>query len=192
MTESGWMNEETSLKWLQHFEKYRIPGPCVLILDSHVSHRSTSALTFCEEKSIHLICLPSHTTHRLQPLDRSFFKPLKAYYNEACNNFVHRTVGERKITKFNFGSIFKTAWCRSATLPKAVSYLVAFSLSMPILFKNTGFCLLYQKTHRVLYRQRQQYHQIAAQTRRFISYFLLLQKLQKCPVGVDRSKKLAP
>ena len=121
MSDSGWMNEETFLQWLFHFEEFRVPGPCVLILDGHVSHRSLGALKFCEEKSIHLICLPSHTTHRLQPLDRSFFKPLKSYYNEACNNFIHRSAGERKINKLNFGLLFKSAWSKAATPSNAES-----------------------------------------------------------------------
>ncbi|KAJ4430468.1 hypothetical protein ANN_22684 [Periplaneta americana] len=76
-TESGWKTEDAFLLWLQHFERFRAPVSSVLVLDGHISHKSLRALEFCKEKQIHVICLSSHTTHRLQPLDRSFFKHLK-------------------------------------------------------------------------------------------------------------------
>ncbi|XP_063241227.1 uncharacterized protein LOC134541602 [Bacillus rossius redtenbacheri] len=115
MTESGWINEEAFVKWLHHFQKFRVAGRCLIVLDGHSSHKSIQALEFCEKNLISIICLPSHTTHRLQPLDRSFFKPLKTFYNETCNKFVQQHGGERKITKFNFGGIFRIAWSQAAT-----------------------------------------------------------------------------
>ena len=75
---------------------------------------SLQALKFCEEND-NMICLPSHTTHRLQPLDRSFFKPLKNYYNNECNTFIRNTQGDRKINKLSFGRIFRAAWLKAVT-----------------------------------------------------------------------------
>lgn len=115
MTDSGWINEEAFMKWLQHFEAHRVPGPCILLLDGHASHKTLQALQFCEDHNINMICLPSHTTHRLQPLDRSFFKPLKSYYDNECMSFMRNTKGERKISKLTFGRIFKAAWMKAAT-----------------------------------------------------------------------------
>lgn len=115
MTDSGWINEDAFLSWLHHFQKNRVPGACLLLVDGHASHKSLGALTFCDKNDINMVCLPSHTTHRLQPLDRSFFKPLKAYYDNECNKFVRNTQGERKINKITFGRIFKDAWLKAAT-----------------------------------------------------------------------------
>ncbi|KAJ4449626.1 hypothetical protein ANN_01029 [Periplaneta americana] len=117
-TESGWITEDAFLLWLKHFERFRAPGPSVLVLDGHINHKSLRTLEFCEKKQINVICLPSHTTRRLQPLYRSFFKPLKTYFCEASNNFVHRFLedeGPRKISKVTFGGMLKTAWCKAAT-----------------------------------------------------------------------------
>lgn len=141
-TESGWITEDAFLLWLKHFDRFRAPGPSVLVLDGHISHKSLRALEFCEKKQIHVICLPSHTTHRLQPLDRSFFKPLKTYFCEASNNFVHRSFlegeGPRKISKVTFDGILKTAWCKAATqeLRRVVSEQQESTLSIPMLCKS--------------------------------------------------------
>lgn len=121
MSESGWINEELFLVWLQHFQNNRIPGCCVLVLDGHASHKSLPVLQYCEKNNITLMALPSHTTHRLQPLDRSFFKPFKAFYDKECNAFMTAFQSERKITKFNFGRLFNRAWCKAATLDNAVN-----------------------------------------------------------------------
>ena len=120
MTDSGWINEDVFLKWLHHFQAHRAPGTCLLLLDGHISHKSLQALQYCEENNIHMICLPSHTSRRLQPLGQSFFKPLKDYYDDECNTFMHRPrtnnkEGERKISKSTFGGIFKKAWLKAAT-----------------------------------------------------------------------------
>ncbi|KAJ4434095.1 hypothetical protein ANN_16415 [Periplaneta americana] len=52
-TESGWITEDAFLLWLKHFERFRAPGPSVLVLDGHISHKSLRALEFCEKKQIH-------------------------------------------------------------------------------------------------------------------------------------------
>jgi len=46
----------------------------------HGSHVSTAAIEFCLQKKIILLCLPSHTTHLLQPLDVGVFAPLATTY----------------------------------------------------------------------------------------------------------------
>jgi hypothetical protein len=38
MTDSGNINEDIFLEWLQHFQTHRSPGKCLLILDGHASH----------------------------------------------------------------------------------------------------------------------------------------------------------
>jgi len=45
----------------------------LLILDDYASHiNSPDMLQMAAKKNIHILCLPSHTTHYLQPLDRAF------------------------------------------------------------------------------------------------------------------------
>ena len=45
----------------------------LLVLDGHASHRPLDVVTYAREHDVALLCLPPHTTHRLQPLDRTFF-----------------------------------------------------------------------------------------------------------------------
>ncbi|XP_061188871.1 uncharacterized protein LOC133197047 [Saccostrea echinata] len=48
----------------------------------------TSSSGGSEENDVEIFCLPPHTTHWIQPLDRSVFGPLKkAYYKHIVNHF---------------------------------------------------------------------------------------------------------
>lgn len=96
-------------------------GKCVLILDGHSSHCSNvEMLEFAEENEIILICLLSHTTHFLQPLDRTFFKSLKCFYYDECNKFI-TTNPSRKLSRLQFGKILASAWNKSASVSNATS-----------------------------------------------------------------------
>ena len=83
VSESGWMEKENFLSW---FEKLFLPsvkacldsGPVVLIFDGHHSHISINLLELARARNVHLVCLPAHTSHILQPLDVGVFGPMKA------------------------------------------------------------------------------------------------------------------
>lgn len=96
---------DLGLKWLMNdfeptsAEKISSPGHwCLLILDGHNSHCTYPFVEYCGRHKIALICLPSHTTHRLQPCDVGVFGPLasswKAEVNEASKHDI-------QITKYN-------------------------------------------------------------------------------------------
>lgn len=119
MSETGYINEELFLTWLQHFQRHRPRGKCILILDGHASHHSLPCLEYCSENKIELLCLPPHTTHVLQPLDRAVFKPLKTFYNQSATMYI-RNHPSNSITKLNFGKIFNEAWNKTATVGNAV------------------------------------------------------------------------
>ena len=66
-TKSGWMDQETLLKWLDHFYKYvKASGEkkVLLILDNHSCQRSMDAIVFARENHIGMLSLPPHTSHR--------------------------------------------------------------------------------------------------------------------------------
>ena len=54
----------------------------MLIFDGHQSHILNEAIEFCEAHKIILLCLPSHSTHLLQPLHVSFLRPLANAYRK--------------------------------------------------------------------------------------------------------------
>ena len=79
------MTTETSVKYLEHFVKYVRNPPkskVILLFDIHSSHVSLEASYFCRARGIVMLGFPPHTTHKIiQPLDVSFFDPLKIFYN---------------------------------------------------------------------------------------------------------------
>lgn len=91
-------------------------------------------LEYAEQHDLILLCLPSHTTQFLQPLDRTFLKNLKAHFSNACNAFV-RANPKRKISRLQFGELLSCAWSKSATVDNAVSA-----------FRATGICPLNPET----------------------------------------------
>jgi len=96
-------------------------GKVLLILDGHSSHCSSiEMLEYAERNDIILLSLPSHTSHYLQPLDRSFFKSLKSYYYSACNTFMLNNP-LRQITRLTFGKLLSDGWSKAATVENAIS-----------------------------------------------------------------------
>jgi len=74
---NGWTDRELAQFYIEnHFEKItHTPEPCLLIFDDHNSHLTSEFCQFCLNRQIHLFCLPTHSTHLLQPLDVGLFSP---------------------------------------------------------------------------------------------------------------------
>ncbi|XP_018358953.1 PREDICTED: uncharacterized protein LOC108758464 [Trachymyrmex cornetzi] len=115
MTEKGWVTEEAFKAWLSHFNRFRTKGKVILILDGHLSHTNLTVVDLCEESDIELILIPPHTSHAIQPLDVSFFKPLKIYYHQRAISWQHSNVG-KGITRIVFGILLKHAWNLAASI----------------------------------------------------------------------------
>ncbi|KAJ8971249.1 hypothetical protein NQ314_000790 [Rhamnusium bicolor] len=62
-------------------------GQKILIGDNLTSHFSEAVLNKCQEMSIAFICLPRNATHVMQPLDVSFYAPLKKYWREILTHW---------------------------------------------------------------------------------------------------------
>ena len=64
------------LEWFKFFIANIPPTrPVLLIEDGHASHISIEVIKLAQSNDIHLLCLPSHTTHLLQPLMWVFLNP---------------------------------------------------------------------------------------------------------------------
>jgi len=68
---------------------------------------------FCETKRILVLCLPSHTTHRLQPCDVGVFGPLASSWKSEVNVMGRQY---KKITKYNLLGIYHSARQRALTI----------------------------------------------------------------------------
>lgn len=123
-SDNGWTNCEIFVKWLEHFKSIAKPeqnGKHILVMDGHHSHKTLAALDFARENGIEMITLPPHCIHRMQPLDHSFFKALKAAYNAASDTRMVANKGQR-IGFFYMAGIFTTAYKKTATVEKAVNH----------------------------------------------------------------------
>jgi len=124
-TKSGWVNEDAFLQWFEHFLSHVQPNsrdkPVVLILDGHSSHtKNLLLIDKARDNNVVMISLPSHCTHRMQPLDVSFFKSLKSFYNQEVQCWLRRHQG-RPVTEYQIAELFGIAYGKAATIANAAS-----------------------------------------------------------------------
>lgn len=108
---SGWMDDVIGLEWFREvfLKNCGIARPQLLILDSHHSHEVLQLLELARTEDVHLLALPPHTTHMLQPLDRVVFKPLKTAYRRYCTEFLTSNP-ELSINKVTWPGLLSRAW----------------------------------------------------------------------------------
>ena len=87
-----WMTSYLFSAWISHFIESvrRMDGIStdqwhLLILDGHASHIGLEVVQEARNVRLDLLTLPSHTSHTMQPLDVSVFKPFKTFFKEYTN-----------------------------------------------------------------------------------------------------------
>ena len=108
---NGWMTGSNFIDWLKSvFIASLSPQhpPVLLILDGHTSHISYEVRTLARDNNVHLLKLPPHLTHLLQPLDLAVFKPMKSAWDVATADFIRRE--RRAITRRDFPCLLNTIW----------------------------------------------------------------------------------
>jgi len=133
----GYTNTEITFPWFQEvFEPRKHPAKGInqhpiLVLDGHSTHvRNYEFIKYAIDHNIHLICLLSHSTHILQPLDVSIFGPLTTYYKQELEDRVrqqgpHSTIKKGDILPMLRRARIKTfkpetsrsAWWASGLIP---------------------------------------------------------------------------
>ena len=70
------MSSSAFCEWFDSFIYSAKPtrrGPVLFVLDGQYGHtRSTDLIDKARDNHINIICIPPHTTHKLQPLDKIF------------------------------------------------------------------------------------------------------------------------
>jgi len=122
-SKSGWITESIFTKWFQHFignvSPHSRSQPVVLLMDGHCSHTSNlDVVQMATENNVVLIVLPSHCTHRLQPLDISFFRSLNINYNAEVTAWLRNHPG-RCVTEYEIGGLFSCAYGKAASVNNA-------------------------------------------------------------------------
>jgi hypothetical protein len=85
VSDRGWTDDELCLEWFKivfepETSKVKKGEYRMLLFDGHGSHLTREVVTFCQEHKIILLCLPTHSTHILQPCDVGAFLPLADAY----------------------------------------------------------------------------------------------------------------
>ena len=121
LTHNGWTTNEKGLEWVEHFDEHtraRSVGKFrLLILDGHESHHSMEFEEYCKKNNIVPLCMPAHSSHRLQPLDVGCFSALKAAYGIAIEDLMRRYITH--ISKEDFFPAFYRAF-NAALTPKNI------------------------------------------------------------------------
>ena len=114
LSAKGWIDAELFDLWF-HFLLHAPPVcPLLLLVDGHSSHYSPSVINRAAEEGVIMFCLPPHSTHITQPLDRGCFSALKRSWREECCNY--RIENPYKlVSRYSFCSIFHKAWLKSMT-----------------------------------------------------------------------------
>ena len=117
----GWINQEIFLSWLDFFIA-NIPSwrPILLIYNGHASHLSIEVIEKARSNDIHLLCLPAHCTHILQPLDVSVMSSLKHHFYKACKAFLVQNPG-RVITESDLAGLVGKTWALALTPSNLIS-----------------------------------------------------------------------
>lgn len=119
---SGWMDTDTFGTYLDHFISYTMPSkeePILLILDGPTSHKSLNAVIKARKNNITLLTLPPHCSHRLQPLDLTFFGPFKNQYAKEADYFMTNNAG-KTISIGDVTELSCKAFAKVATVEKAL------------------------------------------------------------------------
>lgn len=122
--ETGWIQKESFLSWFRNFVAFSgasKESPVLLLLDGHASHtKSIDLIDLAREKGVVLLCFPPHCTHKLQPLDVAFTKPLSKYYEDEVRKWLRSHPG-RVVSLFQIASLFGAAYLQAATMLTAIN-----------------------------------------------------------------------
>lgn len=95
-SKNGWFDGDIFSDWF-HKIAYpylrRLEGRKIMIGDNLSSHLSLSIINKCVEANIEFKFLPPHSTHICQPLDVSYFRPLKAMWRKQLTKWKLKNKG---------------------------------------------------------------------------------------------------
>ena len=75
--------------------------------------RNLKVITLARENRVDIICLPPHSNHKMQTLDKAFMGPLKTFCCQEIEKWLRSRPG-RVVTIYQIGELFGNA-CRQAT-----------------------------------------------------------------------------
>lgn len=114
---SGWIQTELFTEWFNHFLQKTCPSeesPVLLILDGHNTHtRNLEIIDLARKNHVTIVSIPPHTSHKTQPLDKTFMGPLKTYYSEYVRQFLRHN--DRPVGPYDIAELFGRAYLQCQT-----------------------------------------------------------------------------
>ena len=113
-SESGWMEQANFMSWFQKcfllaVENLLQTGHVILFLYGHHSHLGLEFIELAKSFNVHPFCLPSHTSHFLQPQDVGVYGPVKKVWKSILKEYKVSTRAS-VVTRQAFPSLVKTLW----------------------------------------------------------------------------------
>lgn len=112
-----WVQSHLFTQWFEHFVKKTNPteeSPVLLILGGHYSHtRNLDVIDIAQKNNVTIVSILSHTTHKLQPLDRTFIGPSKQYYNEYIR--IWQRENQRPVGPYDIAEILGKVYLKCQT-----------------------------------------------------------------------------
>ena len=123
-TDSGWIDIYTFTEYLRFFintVKSSKENKHLLLLDGHTSHsKNLDAINLARENGVIMLSFPPHCTHKMQPLDVSFFKSLKSWYNIEVESYLRSSNG-KTVSVYLVSKLVGKAFLKAATMENAVN-----------------------------------------------------------------------
>lgn len=120
---SGWIQTDIFTRWFGHFVNFvkaSKDDPVVLVFDGHTTHtKNIDVIDMARENGVSLVCLPPHSSNRMQPLDKTFMKPFKTFYAQEIENWL-TSHPFRAVTMYQIGQLIGNAYIRAATMDIAI------------------------------------------------------------------------
>lgn len=123
---SGWIQSDLFLKWFEKFivfSRASYINRVLLLLDGHATHtKNIELIDKAREAGVILLCFPPYCTHKLQPLDVAFMKPLSIYYCNEVKKWLREHASEHRIvTHYQIASLLGKAYLKATTMTTVIN-----------------------------------------------------------------------
>ncbi|CAB4055648.1 unnamed protein product [Lepeophtheirus salmonis] len=116
---SGSVTDENFEGFINHFiqfTKVTTDKPMLLLLDKNQSFVNSNIISLCERSGIIIFSFPRHCSHKLQPLEKSVYGPLKNFIRSAQRDWLRNNPG-KMMTIYDIPSIIKETFPKAMTPP---------------------------------------------------------------------------
>lgn len=141
---TGWMQLDIFFEWFKKFVSWSRASKenmVLLLLDDHMSHtKNIKVIDYARDNGVVILCFPPHCTHRLQPLDVGFMKPLSTYYSEEVKKWLRVHPG-RVVAQEDIAGLFAEAFYKAPTIKIAINSFKATGIwpTNPDVFSESDF-----------------------------------------------------